>query len=62
MQRGFLTAVVEDCCADGPERHENTLNTYPYIFERTKVDLLAAQNKSWREALEILAEAHRNER
>ncbi len=62
MQRGFLTAMVEDCCADGPERHENTLSTYPYIFDRTKVDLLASQKKPWLEALAILAEPQPNEK
>jgi nicotinamidase-related amidase len=37
MQLGFLTAVVEDCCAVKPSRHEYILNTYPFIFDRTTV-------------------------
>jgi ureidoacrylate peracid hydrolase len=61
MQHGFLTAVVEDCCADGPARHETTLDTYPYIFERVTVDLLAAQNERWNQQLGIL-NAYREKR
>jgi ureidoacrylate peracid hydrolase len=47
MQRGFLTAVVEDCCADGPSRHKSTMETYPYIFDRTKVALLPFHYDQW---------------
>ncbi|SVD83182.1 uncharacterized protein METZ01_LOCUS436036, partial [marine metagenome] len=32
-QRGFLTAMVTDCCADEPEAHESTLKRYPFIFD-----------------------------
>lgn len=36
-QLGFLTAVVEDCCADEPSAHEQTLERYQFIFDRTTV-------------------------
>jgi nicotinamidase-related amidase len=46
-QKGFLTAVVEDCCADQPHLHEQTLDAYPFVFERTKVDLLPEHSAEW---------------
>jgi len=46
-QLGFLTAVVADCCADRPERHAQALKNYPFIFECTSVDQLAARHIDW---------------
>jgi nicotinamidase-related amidase len=46
-QLGFLTAVVEDCCADQPEKHASALNGYPFVFERTTVDALTACHSDW---------------
>jgi len=46
-QNGFLAAVVEDCCADQPDLHEQTLDTYQFIFERTEVDLIAERYADW---------------
>jgi len=46
-QLGYLTAVVEDCCADEPFAHETTLDRYQFIFERTRVDLIAEQHAEW---------------
>jgi nicotinamidase-related amidase len=46
-QRGLLAAVVEDCCADHPQRHEQTLETYQFIFGRTGVDLLPEHYLEW---------------
>ncbi len=46
-QRGYLVGLVEDCCADSPEAHEHTLRRYPFIFERTSVDQIAANHESW---------------
>jgi nicotinamidase-related amidase len=46
-QSGLLTAIIEDCCADHPQRHEQTLETYQFIFRRTKVDLLPEQYPEW---------------
>ncbi len=56
MQNGFLTAIVEDCCADEPSRHAYTLDSYQYIFARTGVSLLASQNKLWIDQLNQLTQ------
>ncbi len=55
MQNGFLTAIVEDGCADEPSRHEYTLNTYQFIFNRTRLDLLPAHQDRWIADLRTLA-------
>jgi ureidoacrylate peracid hydrolase len=55
MQNGFLTAMVEDCCADEPARHETTLNSYPFIFQRTKLGQISEQYKEWQANLTTLA-------
>jgi nicotinamidase-related amidase len=55
VQRGFLTAVVEDCCADGQEAHRQTLDRYGgLLFHRTTVDGVAAGYAAWRAALDEL--------
>jgi nicotinamidase-related amidase len=46
-QKGFLTAVVEDCCADEDHLHERTLDTYQFIFGRTKVELIPERYRDW---------------
>ena len=55
-QHGFLTAVVEDCCADQPDAHEHTLDHYDFIFDRTTVDLIPAHYPEWVEWLGELEE------
>ena len=55
-QNGFLTAVVEDCCADRPEAHEQTLDTYQFIFQRTTLDLIPERHPEWLAALKQLDE------
>lgn len=55
-QKSFLTAVVEDCCADEPGAHEHTLNRYSFIFERTTVDLIPEHYPKWLNALKRLDE------
>ncbi len=47
MQNGFLTAIVEDCCADEPSWHEHTLDTYQFIFKRTQLALLSSDYEKW---------------
>ena len=54
MQKGFLAAVVEDCCADEPNAHQQTLDRYPFIFERTTVGLIASHHAEWLAALKKL--------
>jgi len=55
-QNGFLTAVVEDCCADRPEAHEQTLDTYQFIFQRTTLDRIPERHPEWLAALKELDE------
>ena len=36
-QQGYLAAVVEDCCADRPKSHVETMDYYtPWMFQRVK--------------------------
>jgi len=51
MQQGFLVAVVEDCCADEPNAHRQTLDRYTFVFERTPVELIASHHAEWVAAL-----------
>ncbi len=53
-QLGFLTAVVGDCCADHPTAHEETLERYQFVFDRTTVDGLVERHAEWVAALERL--------
>ncbi len=46
-QLGFLAAVVEDCCADHPEKHERTLDEYQFMFERTTTEAIREQHSHW---------------
>ena len=58
-QRNFLTAVVEDCCADRPEAHAQTLKRYGgLVFRRTSADGLLDAYTSWWDALHRLDELH----
>jgi nicotinamidase-related amidase len=54
MQRGYLTAIVEDCCADEKAAHEHTLERYNFMFERTKVSELTSQYQRWQNMVEEL--------
>ena len=54
MQKGFLAAVVEDCCADEPTAHQHTLERYTFIFGRTPVGLIANRYAEWMAALKQL--------
>lgn len=56
MQKGFLVAVVEDCCADEPNAHKHTLERYTFIFERTPVELIPSHHAEWMAALKQLDE------
>ena len=50
-QLGFLAAVVEDCCADRPEKHERTLDGYQFMFGRTTTAAIPEQHAKWLSAL-----------
>ena len=56
-QQGYLVALVEDCCADEPATHEQTLGRYPFIFGRVKVDQISANRETWTADLEKIANA-----
>jgi len=54
MQKGFLAAMVEDCCADEPNAHQQTLDRYSFIFERITVGSITSHYSDWRGALRKL--------
>jgi nicotinamidase-related amidase len=53
-QLGFLAAVVDDCCADQPAAHEETLDRYQFIFDRVTVDRIPQRHAEWRAQLDTL--------
>jgi nicotinamidase-related amidase len=53
-QRGFLVAVVDDACADHPVAHEETLERYQFIFDRTTVANIRDAYAGWRAELDEL--------
>jgi nicotinamidase-related amidase len=55
-QKGFLAAIIEDCCADRPQAHEQTLETYQFMFQRTTLGLIPERHPEWLAALEQLDE------
>jgi nicotinamidase-related amidase len=50
-QSGFLTAMVEDCCADFPDAHQNTLDNYRFVFDRTTLKAIPDHYEAWSAAL-----------
>ena len=57
MQRGFLTAIIEDCCADEPGAHDHTLERYKFMFEKIRVAELVEQHARWQDMLNQLDQA-----
>ena len=55
-QNGFLAAVIEDCCADEPDAHKQTLDRYEFIFDRTTLDLISEHYPEWVADLKQLEE------
>jgi ureidoacrylate peracid hydrolase len=55
-QNGFLAAVVDDCCADEPVAHAQTLDEYGFMFERTTLDDISDRRVEWLSALRKLDE------
>jgi nicotinamidase-related amidase len=51
-QLGFLTAVVEGCCADEPTAHEHTLERYQFVFDRVMVERVVGRHSEWSGELE----------
>ena len=54
MQNNFLTAIIDDCSADIPERHIQTLTMYDFLFKRTKVNLIIEEYSGWSESIKSL--------
>jgi ureidoacrylate peracid hydrolase len=54
MQKGFLAAIVEDCCADEPGAHQQALDHYQFIFERATVGQITGRHSAWSAALQKL--------
>ena len=54
-QRGFLGAVIGDCCADKPEKHTVTLNGYPFGFDVVNHNELEDAHERWAEELARLS-------
>jgi len=46
-QRGYLVTLVEDCCADAPAAHAQTLERYPFVFGRTTSHRLESDRDAW---------------
>lgn len=55
-QNGFLTAVIDDCCADEPHAHTHTLDEYNFIFDQTSVNFIPDRYSEWQTALNKLDE------
>ena len=55
-QNCFLTAVIDDCCADEPLAHQQTLDRYQFIFDRTTVEAIPDRHLEWLADLEKLNE------
>ncbi len=54
-QKGFLVGVIEDCCADEPDAHGQTLERYPFVFSRTTVDTISSDLEKWKADITRLA-------
>ena len=55
-QNGFLAAVIDDCCADEPSAHAQTLDKYSFVFDRTTLDRVSDCHPEWLLALRKLDE------
>jgi nicotinamidase-related amidase len=53
-QRGFLVAIVADCCADPAGAHDQVLMRYPNVLERVTVDEIVQRHDAWQEQLRAL--------
>jgi nicotinamidase-related amidase len=55
MQNGYLTAVVEDCCADQADAHRFALDHYgPIFLQRVRVAELVERHSQWMKDLALL--------
>lgn len=56
MQRGYLTAIVEDCCADEAAAHAHALDRYSFMFARTTVANINEQLPRWQQMIDQLVD------
>ena len=54
VQRGFLAAVIEDCCADDPAKHKAAITGYPFVFDRTSLPTLESDHQNWNTRLNTM--------
>ncbi len=54
-QSGFLATIVEDCSADFPAAHQQTLDNYRFVFDLTTVKAIPDRYDEWTAALAKLA-------
>ena len=54
-QLGFLSAVVNDCCADEPTIHSIILERYQFIFDQIKSDQILELLPEWNETIRDLS-------
>lgn len=57
-QRGYLSAIIGDCCADKPDKHQMTLSGYPFGFDVVNHQDLDSTHESWCRDLAKLAGAN----
>ncbi len=50
-QRGYLVAIVEDCCGDQAGAHDMVLARYPNMLERVTLDQIITRHGVWQEQL-----------
>jgi len=53
-QRGYLVAVIEDCCGDQAGTHDMVLERYANMMERVTVDEIIARHGVWQGQLQKL--------
>lgn len=53
-QKGYLVAVIDDCCGDTEEAHLHTLRRYPFIFSTTTIERISTDRQRWMSELSEL--------
>ncbi|MBI1731601.1 MAG: cysteine hydrolase [Gammaproteobacteria bacterium] len=53
-QRGYLVAIVADCCADPGGAHDHVLARYPNVMERVIIGQIVERHDPWRRQLSEL--------
>ena len=56
-QRGYLVAIVEDCCADQAGAHDMVMERYTNVMERVTADGIVARHGTWQSQLRRLKQS-----